>query len=359
MAPFTPRDPRAAGRALQGVLVVVTVMLTGYTIAAPPDGAALVPVGGAILLMIVLTVAVGLLGERTPGWIFGLTCLTGTILLTALDLATQDASTAAQVFFLLPVIFAAAHLTRTAAQIILVLSMLGEVVVTLTLQSPVAAVTDTAFLASVAVASAVLLVRANRRTDELLAELRHLAAVDPLTGLVTRRVLDDAASCALAAGGADGGTSFVLVDVDRFKSVNDSFGHPVGDAVLVHVAGLLCEVAGKDAVVSRLGGDELAVLLPGVSARAAQQRAETVAARVRSQPMAMDDGSLIAVTVSMGVAHAPQHAQDLTGLYRAADAALYEAKRAGRDRVVLACAADPGSLPVRSRVSRAGRTTPA
>ena len=346
MSLFAPRDPAAAGRALQAVLAVVAVVLAGYTLLDPPDG---LPVVQVWVVVAGLVVAAGLLrlrGDRVPAWVFGALPVAGAGTLAVLDVATHDASAAAQVFFLLPVVFAAGHLRPAGAWVVSGASMLAEAVTTLLLLPTTQALTDTAYLTAVAVVTTVLLVRANGRTEVLLAELRHLAAVDPLTGLVTRRVLDDAASCALAAADARAGTSFVVVDVDRFKGVNDHFGHPVGDDVLVHVARTLQRVAGSDAVVSRLGGDELAALLPGTPAAAARRRAEAVAAEVRRHPLRLDDGRLVAVTVSIGVAHAPDHAADLPGLYRAADLALYEAKRAGRDQVAVA---GPGPAPTPPR----------
>jgi diguanylate cyclase (GGDEF)-like protein len=111
----------------------------------------------------------------------------------------------------------------------------------------------------------------------------------------------------------------------------------VGDDALVHLAGLIRDhVRAGDAVLSRLGGDELAVLLPGCPAEVAAQRAEELLTAVRATPMTLPDGALLALSVSVGVAHAPQHASGTRALYAAADAALYRAKSGGRDRVELA-----------------------
>lgn len=337
------RDRSAAPRDLRYALALVAVVLAVYTLLTPPSGINPGLVWGVIVVLLVGAGALARAGDRTPGWVLLAMLVGGVVTLAGLDIATRDASAAAQVFFLLPVVFAAAHLSRPAAWSVTGVAVAGEAVTTAVLLPPEAAFTDTVFLAAVAVISTLLLLRAGARTDALLAELRHLAAVDPLTGLVTRRVLDDAASCALAAADATAGTSFLVVDVDRFKGVNDRFGHPVGDAVLVHVGRVLREVSGADAVVSRLGGDELAVLLPGTTAVAARGRADAVAARLRTEPLRLDHGGLVHVTVSIGVAHAPDHAVDLPGLYRAADAALYEAKRGGRDQVAVAVLRAAGS----------------
>ena len=111
----------------------------------------------------------------------------------------------------------------------------------------------------------------------------------------------------------------------------------MGDDALVHLARVLTgAIRATDAVVSRLGGDELAVLLPGCSAEVAARRAEDLVAAVRATPLPLPDGRLLPLTVSVGVAHAPDHASDLCDLYGAADAALYAAKRGGRDRSAVA-----------------------
>jgi len=127
------------------------------------------------------------------------------------------------------------------------------------------------------------------------------------------------------------------VDVDQFKSINDAHGHPVGDDALVHLAGVLTTaVRSSDTVISRLGGDELAILLPGCSADVAARRAADLVEAVRRAPLPLPDGRLLPVSVSVGVAHAPEHARELRELYSAADAALYRAKLGGRDRHAVA-----------------------
>jgi diguanylate cyclase (GGDEF)-like protein len=134
-----------------------------------------------------------------------------------------------------------------------------------------------------------------------------------------------------------GGTALVLIDIDAFKAINDSHGHPVGDDVLVHLSTVLrTQVRAEDAVLFRLGGDELAVVLPGCSRDVAVRRAEDLHAAVRSTPLPLADGGVLALSISVGVAHVPQQSTDRRGLYTSADAALYDAKRAGRDRVATA-----------------------
>jgi predicted signal transduction protein with EAL and GGDEF domain len=153
--------------------------------------------------------------------------------IVVVDLLTQDATVSAQIFLLFPALYGASLLTRPGAVLMTAASLAGEVVVVgahLPLRD---AVTDAGYVAAALVTTFVLLVRAGERHARLVAGLEQQAAIDPLTGLVTRRVLDEAATSALSGAGSDQGAALVLVDVDGFESVHDRFGHPAGDQVLV------------------------------------------------------------------------------------------------------------------------------
>ncbi len=164
--------------------------------------------------------------------------------------------------------------------------------------------------------------------------LRHQSVSDPLTGLFNRRHMEDRLSREIArAGRAGQPVGIVAVDVDRFKVVNDTLGHGAGDEVLRVVARTLEEgVRGAD-VVCRLGGDEFIVVLPGSPLEVARQRAEALRTAVSERTT---DGTGPAVTLSLGVAVFPDHGGTAEAVLGAADAAMYEAKQAGRNRVVTA-----------------------
>lgn len=155
------------------------------------------------------------------------------------------------------------------------------------------------------------------------------AATDPLTGIANRRALFEVASSALRAAGRDGRPlSAILFDLDHFKRINDTRGHAAGDEVLREVARRAQQVLRDRDILGRYGGEEFAAILPGADAALAAVIAERLRQRIASEPI---DG--IPVSASLGVAQADPGSPGLEDLLLRADAALYEAKRAGRNCV--------------------------
>jgi diguanylate cyclase (GGDEF)-like protein len=173
-----------------------------------------------------------------------------------------------------------------------------------------------------------------RRTSQLETlqeQLREQADRDWLTGLHNRRYLAREVGRHAAAPGP-GPFSLAVLDLDHFKVVNDRFGHPAGDEVLMRVAALLLgEMRGQDVVV-RTGGEEFVLLMPQTDANAAATACERLRAALRDEPWGRIAPGMT-LTASIGVATA-ETAGDLRALTEIADRRLYEAKRAGRDRVV-------------------------
>jgi diguanylate cyclase (GGDEF)-like protein len=168
--------------------------------------------------------------------------------------------------------------------------------------------------------------------ERLRAELTEQAVRDHLTGLYNRRYLTSVLESAVRAAATSGDAmAVVMVDVDHFKSVNDRFGHAVGDRLLAVLAGDLVRSCGADATVARYGGEEFIVVLPGTELRAAVSHAELWRQQCATLVLDTDQGPL-RPTISAGVARfrPGMTAEDLV---RAADEALYAAKAAGRDRV--------------------------
>ena len=176
-------------------------------------------------------------------------------------------------------------------------------------------------------------------TDQLAeqAELERLALTDNLTGLANRTLLTDRVDQALARLRRTGGLlAMLLLDVDRFKLVNDSLGHQVGDQLLVEMAGRIDSVSRADSTVARLGGDEFVVLVEGLRD---PDEIHTIATRLvetlrRPYNLGSNAESFVA-TVSLGISMASTGERSHVDLYREADLALYRAKDAGRDQYAL------------------------
>jgi diguanylate cyclase (GGDEF)-like protein len=169
------------------------------------------------------------------------------------------------------------------------------------------------------------------RNARLLAELERRAARDPLTGLGNRRSFDESLDRELSRCRRDGSSlSLVVFDLDHFKNINDEHGHQVGDQVLRSVSRLLTGGVRDMDLTSRYGGEEFVILFPGTSSRDAAMTADRLRIEVaaRSKP--------VPVTISAGVASFPDQATSGADLMALADAALYDAKRSGRNRVVVA-----------------------
>lgn len=164
-------------------------------------------------------------------------------------------------------------------------------------------------------------------------QLNELASRDRLTGLSNRGAFDDAlaARCAAAAESA-GSLAVLMIDLDRFKLVNDTHGHPVGDAVLRHVAGLIGAYARRPAEAFRYGGEEFAVVLPGGTQADAITLAEAIRHAVEHSPCVVD-ARTVPVTLSVGVAWVQCLRQAIppAALISAADQRLYLAKQSGRN----------------------------
>lgn len=166
----------------------------------------------------------------------------------------------------------------------------------------------------------------------LVERLQHLAAHDPLTGVPNRAQLRERLAQAVAAALRHGHTAaLLLLDLDDFKGINDTHGHPVGDAVLQCVAERLREALRTDDLVARLGGDEFAVLLPRVESPADALRVADKLLIALGRPLSVH-GLELAVGASIGVACCPQDAGDADDLMRDADLALYAAKADGRQQ---------------------------
>ena len=159
-------------------------------------------------------------------------------------------------------------------------------------------------------------------------ELEALANTDSLTGLANRHVLQESLESAAALARRRGRRlTLILLDLDWFKQVNDRYGHPVGDAVLIEVARRLEQTARAGEVLARVGGEEFAWLVPDATAEQAIVAADRARRVINSVPFAT--AGQLTMSAGVGLMEAPS---DGESLYRLADRALYEAKQQGRNR---------------------------
>ena len=337
------REPEAAARAGALLAGFSGLLLLPWALFLPPRLDMPQMIGCVVVALLLLAWSALLLrgpAERMDraGGLFAVP-MVGSLVVGVTNWVTQDTSASAQVFLVVPVLLGATQLrgpgALTAAGAGVLVSGLGTVLVDPSAQG----LTDAVVVGSAMLAVTLVLVRSTDRRDRAFEVVHQQATADGLTGLLRRGAVDAALADALGRGQV----AVLLVDVDGFKQINDAHGHLVGDEALVHLADVLRgQVRHTDCVVGRLGGDELVMVLPGCTREGMAGRAADLVSAVRLAPLRLPDGSLLPLTVSVGAAHAPTDAVDTRGLYGAADAALYTAKRAGRDRFSLADASPVG-----------------
>lgn len=176
-------------------------------------------------------------------------------------------------------------------------------------------------------------VRAEKEVQELNIRLREQSLRDPLTGLFNRRYLEESLGRELIrAQRQNTSLSLIMGDIDHFKKVNDTYGHPAGDKVLKVFGELIKQYSRGSDICCRYGGEEFLLVCSNMVNEKAYERAEQLRMALLDTPVTFE-GAIIKVTASFGVASYPQHGDTDDALISAADNALYEAKNAGRNQV--------------------------
>lgn len=185
-----------------------------------------------------------------------------------------------------------------------------------------------------------LAIKERGRAEQRASDLETLAAIDFLTGVYNRRHFEGLARVELArCQRYVRPLSVLMIDIDHFKAVNDAYGHAAGDLVLKNVVAI-CRAEKRDPdLLARVGGEEFAMMLPETTEAAAAQFAERLRREVAGT-MPTVYGEKLGVTISVGIAGATIRIAGVEALLRCADRALYEAKRSGRDRVVVSKLSD-------------------
>jgi len=321
-------DARALARSAAGIYA--GAMVIGLIEEAIPGGpsASLLPAVAALVLAPLAAV----LGPRLSRRVLGLLGPIGAALI-AYALHSTHGFTDGAVMYMWPVLWMAHFYGRRGT--VLIVAWVGVVHgVSLAAMPPGVGNVDrwVDVVVSVAVVGAVVRLL-SERGERLVAALAAEARVDALTGLLNRRGFEERLAPEVARAGRErGSVAFVAFDLDHFKRVNDDLGHEAGDRALVTVADAIRGEVRVSDLAARWGGEEFVAVLPGADAEAARTFAERVRAAVAA--------SAGALTVSAGVA-AANGPFDPRALLGAADDALYAAKRAGRDRTVVAPAPAP------------------
>ena len=272
-----------------------------------------------------------LLPERLPGVVIPGTLALGTVLVSVLVLCEGDGGSFYGLFYLWVAVESFYLLSRVGAAV--QVGFMG-----LAYAGVLAVVPDDRpvqhwlLVVGVGIVAGVLVAYQRGRIDALVASLDDAARTDPLTGLLNRRAFEELFEKELdRVHRSDGSLSVLLGDLDGFKAVNDRFGHEAGDAALCRVAEDMLKWKRRVDTPARIGGEELALLLPDTDERGAFLVAERLR-RATHRSFAEDPMGL---TISFGVATFPAHGDDLRSLMRAADRALYAAKDLGKDRTAI------------------------
>ena len=347
--PFRIRDPHGAARAVAYLMLAAAPynLVTGVLMKLGASPAEIVALGVASVAFL----AVGLICLRRPQsmprlfWHAVPFLSAGAV--TVLNLATRDASTGAQLFYLWPLLYAASYLSRPLIGATVATISAGHAAVAFTLVGRAHALNDWLAITVAMTMTAIVVASLVERNNRLRAVLEAQAASDALTGAANRRAFDGELARTVEAARAGGRpVALIMVDVDHFKTINDTWGHATGDRALRAVADALRAAApGEDHLVARLGGDEFAVLL-----RAGPHTALGYAEQARALAGSAEELPPGLPQLSIGVAVLPDHATTAEDLQRVADAALYRAKAAGRGRSTLAStdrrwAAPPSARP--------------
>lgn len=178
--------------------------------------------------------------------------------------------------------------------------------------------------------------RAEEQNRKLIAELRHLSKTDPLTGLLNRRAIIEGLEHEIERVKRHcHDLSLIFCDVDNFKQINDTYGHSVGDNVLRFVANMLNRYIRRIDLSGRYGGDEFMLVLPQTQAEGAEHLAQKIRLLFENNKFPLEDGSIIDISLSLGVAGYEKGIYDLDSLIKKADRALYISKLQRKNRTTL------------------------
>jgi diguanylate cyclase (GGDEF)-like protein len=331
-----------------GTLYLMGAFVTAASLVLP--GALHDPALGVIAICCLLIGSTLFVVYRlTPIWVFQVVTALGSVLTALAAYTAGGGADAGYDLFYVWVVLAAFLFFDFRAAVLQTAFAIATYVVYLLAREPTYTANDLLGLVVVLGATGAVVGLLRVRLEDLAHKLEHQALTDPVTAIANRRSFESRFDFELiAADNADAALSLVICDLDRFKTVNDELGHEEGDGALRLAAATITGAVRSADVVFRMGGEEFAVLLPGTQALEAYAVAERIRLAVREAFVDFE----VPVTVSCGLATRMPGGPDRDGLLRAADHALYHAKRAGRDRTV---AHDPSIDEERAALPQIGR----
>jgi len=175
-------------------------------------------------------------------------------------------------------------------------------------------------------------VKKELKIKSLINHLEYIASHDPMTGIYNRRKFFELSLKNFS--NHQNNLYAIMVDIDKFKAVNDTYGHHIGDKVIIIVANTIKNSICKDTIFGRLGGEEFAIICTNPSEEKVQQLVEKIRVDIESLELLNDDNTIIKFTISLGIKKATNEIIDLDELLKDADEALYEAKRSGRNKSI-------------------------
>jgi len=278
-------------------------------------------------------VAVGLLcvvnARRIPAWFLPVIGPLGIVLIATSSILTRTTTDGSELLYLWPVLFSAYFLSWRSALFNVVLIALAYPPIAMSILGS-AGVTPSVYMVGTSIVTLVVTASLRRQITRAITAAALEARTDKLTDLPNRRSWDDGLAREVALQARRRTPLCVLmIDLDLFKRLNDTHGHATGDSALALAAGVLRTQARETDLLARIGGEEFALALPDCALAEGAQRAE----QIRRAVERTSAGWRTPLTVSIGVAALPAHASTCAELMASADAALYEAKRSGRNTV--------------------------
>ncbi len=317
-----------------GALYITGAVIGGLSLLLPHDPDRDLP---GVLGVIVVAAAAGAVwvgfAGRLPGWFLRLSPALSGVLVATFIYFTGGSSAGAYAMYMMWIVATSAYFFSFTTSIVSVLIACSGYGIALYAGDAPLPELHLTFAIAALIVTAIVLTLMRQRLDVVISHLHNLSRTDSLTGLPNRREfderLDEELERARRARGRPIG--LVMLDLDRFKAVNDRFGHQTGDDCLVRFGRILAAESRTSDLAARMGGEEFAVLVPEVEDRA---EAVSLANRILGRVHAEFEAESFELTVSAGVSAFPEDADGAAGLLGSADAALYEAKREGRDRTV-------------------------